>query len=81
VVTLEDLENEETTSNLKQQEEEEDDDTYREEFLKQIKRKDYLDKQLKTSMDVFGDSTDTYLVDFEKQEAEAESFLEKEKRK
>lgn len=57
-------------------------DEFHQLFLRELKKKELIEKLKKESNQVlFNDDDDKYIIDFEKVEEEAESFLEREKRR
>lgn len=60
---------------------EEEDEAYRREFMAELKRQELLEKARERVVFRGDEDDDQYLVDFEKDEDEAESYLEREKRK
>lgn len=59
----------------------EDDEFYRQRFIAEFKRKELLDKAREKIVFNGDDEDDKFIMDFEKDEDEAESFLDREKRK
>jgi len=70
------LQNGDDTSETNEEEE------FHKRFVAEIKRKEFLDKlQQQNNQIIFNDEDDKFIMDYEKDEEEAESFLEREKRK
>ena len=72
----------EEDENKEMSESDTNEDEFYKQFMKEVKKKDMLEKlKLENNQIIFNDEDDKFIMDFEKDEEEAESFLDKEKRK